>query len=101
MKTRFCLFLIATVLLNCSCSSKIPSKDAAAASLKQIMPPDFEIVSILPVKDISGLFQVSARINKQPAVLYMDKSTRYVLSGSLLEIATKRNLTLEAQGIIK
>lgn len=95
------ILLMAVCLLLPACSSNLPSKEKVSASLKSIMPPDFEIVSISPVKDIRGLIEVSVKMNKQPVVLYMDKKARYVFSGSLLEIATKRNLTIEAQGRIK
>jgi hypothetical protein len=101
MKARFCLFIIAALLFLCSCSSKTPSKDMVATSLKSVMPPDFEIVSISSVKDIRGLIEVSVKMNKQPVVLYMDKKAKYVFSGSLLEVATKKNLTIDAQGRIK
>jgi len=84
-----------------ACSTQIPSKEAVSESIKKIMPPNFQVLSIVPLKEVPGLIEVSVKMNKQPVVLYMDKKAQYVLSGSLLHIETKRNLTAEAQSKLK
>lgn len=65
------------------------------------MPPNFEVVSITPLKEFPGIVEVAVKMDKQPVVLYMDKKGQYVLSGSLIELKTKKNLTIEAQSRIK
>ena len=93
--------LLVVMLLICACSSKVPDKETVSESIKKIMPPNFEVVSILPLKELPGLIEVSVKMDKQPVVLYMDKKAQYVLSGSLLHVESKKNLTIEAQGKIK
>lgn len=70
-------------------------------SIKRIMPPDFEIISVQPLKEVPGLIEVCLKMEKRPVVLYMDNKAQYVISGSLLDPKTKLNLTIEAQNKIK
>jgi thiol:disulfide interchange protein DsbC len=84
-----------------ACTTQTPTKEVVTASIKKIMPPNFEVVGISPLKEMPGLFEVSVKMDKQPVVLYMDKNAQYVISGSLLNVETKKNLTVEAQGKIK
>jgi protein-disulfide isomerase len=74
-----------------------PKKEEVTASLKKIMPINFEIVAIAPVSGISGLFEVQVKADKQPLVLYVNKNANLVVSGSIVDINSKQNLTLEAQ----
>ena len=60
------------------------------------MPPAFEVLEVSALTDIPGLYQVVIKIGSRPVVLYMDKKRKYVLSGSLLSLENKGNLTLEA-----
>lgn len=84
-----------------ACNASTPSKEKVAEAVKKIMPANFEVVSVKPVNEIPGLIEVSVRMDKQPVVFYMDKKAQYVISGSLLRIDTKKNLTIEAQERIK
>jgi len=74
-----------------------PTKDQVRESVKSIMPPTYEVLEVSALADIPGLYQVVIKIGSQPVVLYMDKKRKYVLSGSLLSLESKGNLTLEAQ----
>ena len=93
--------LIMVCLYLSACSSATPSKETVAASLKSIMPANYEVVSVAQLKDMPGLIEVAVKMDKQPVVLYLDKKAQYVLSGNLLELKTKKNLTIEAQSKIK
>lgn len=93
--------LLFAALYLCSCSSQAPTKEVVSASIKKIMPPNFEVLTVTPLKEVPGLFEVAIKMDKQPVVLYMDQKAQYVLSGSLLHVETKKNLTIEAQGKIK
>lgn len=95
------LCILFTMLFLFACSNQTPTKAVVTESIKKIMPPNFEVVSIVPLKEIPGLIEVSVKMDKQPVVIYMDKKAQYVLSGSLLHVETKKNLTIEAQGKIK
>lgn len=92
--------LAGSVIFLCSCSGA-PSKEVVTQSIKNIMPPNFEIISIKPLKEIPGLIEVVVKMDNQPVVLYMDKKAKYALSGSLLNIESKQNLTIETQKNIK
>ncbi len=91
--------VVAVGLTGClaACSSSSPTKEEVTASIKKIMPVNFEVVQITPMKEISGLSEVVALVDKQPVVFYTDKKGKYVLSGSLVAVESKQNLTLETQ----
>ncbi|MEI6208307.1 MAG: disulfide isomerase DsbC N-terminal domain-containing protein [Desulfuromonadales bacterium] len=95
------IVLLISVLSFCACTSQTPSREAVTASVRKIMPSKFEVVSVVPLKEVPGLIEVSIKMDKQPVVLYMDKTAQYLFSGSLLHVESRRNLTVEAQGRIK
>jgi len=80
-----------------ACGSSAPTKEEVTASIKKIMPVNFEVVQVTPLKEISGLSEVVALVDRQPVVFYTDKQGKYVLSGSLIAVESKQNLTLETQ----
>jgi thiol:disulfide interchange protein DsbC len=83
------------------CSLNTPSKETVTAAVKQIMPTNFEVVNVVQLKELPGLIEVSVKMGNQPVVLYMDRKSQYLFSGSLLELKTKKNLTVDAQSKIK
>lgn len=93
--------LFAVCLLFQACSLNAPSKETVSASIKGIMPPSYEVVSVVPLNEIPGLFEVSVRMDKQPVVLYMDRHAKYILTGNLMHIESKKNLTIDSQNKIK
>ena len=84
-----------------ACSVNTPTKEIVSVSIKKIMPANFEVVSVTPLKEMPGMVEVAVKMDKQPVVLYMDNKAQYLFSGSLLHIESKRNLTVEAQGKMK
>lgn len=74
-----------------------PKSGAVSVSLKKIMPIDFEIVSIVGVPEIPGLFEVVVKVDKQVVVFYTDKKAKLVISGSIVQADTKQNLTMLTQ----
>ena len=95
------IVLSLVVLLLCACSKQVPDKKTVTDSIRKIMPPNFEVVNVAPLKEVAGLIEVSVLMDKKPVVLYMDKKAQFVFSGSLLHVESKKNLTIEAQGKIK
>jgi hypothetical protein len=99
----FSVLKIAVIIIIsslCACT-QVPTKEVVTESIKKIMPPNFSVISVTPLKEVPGLIEVAVKMDKQAVVLYMDKKAQYVISGSLLQIETKKNLTIEAQGKIK
>jgi hypothetical protein len=99
MKTilvRICA-IVALALALTACSGGTPKKEVVAAALKKILPVSFEIQGVSPVKDIPGLYEVLVKADKQPLVLYVNSKASLVFSGSIVEVETKKNLSLEAQ----
>jgi hypothetical protein len=88
-------FTISLVVMLTACSGT-PSKETVVSSIKKIMPPSFEVIEVKPLKEVPGLLEVTVRMENQTVILYMDKKAKYVISGSLLEVDTKKNLTIEA-----
>jgi thiol:disulfide interchange protein DsbC len=69
------------------------TKDEATNILKEIAP-DINILEIRPVP-LKGLWEVAAEGKGQKVVLYIDFSKKYLISGALVDIKTKANLTQE------
>ncbi len=81
--------------LAVACSPKCPTPKGAATALQPILPKGSDVTAVRTVKEISGLCETVVTLNKKPVILYLDRTGQYVLSGSLFEIATKKNLTQE------
>jgi len=96
-KSLLKLVAIGAVSLALSACGGAPKKEDVAASIKKIMPVNFEIIGVSAVSDIPGLFEVLVKVDKQPVVLYVNKSAKLVVSGSIVNVDSKQNLTLEAQ----
>ena len=97
MSLTRCLIVAGVAGCLAGCGSSAPSKEEVTASIKKIMPVNFEVVQVTPLKEISGLSEVVALVDKQPVVFYTDRKGKYVLSGSLVAVDSKQNLTLETQ----
>ncbi len=95
MKIRHLAFVILMVLIV-ACS-KTPSKEEAKSSIKQILPVEFEVVEVRKLNEVPGLIEVVLKLDRQHIVFYMDSKAKYIVSGSIVETATKKNLTLERQ----
>lgn len=78
------------------CSSKISNEDATKA-IKKIIPGNFEIVSLRPLKELSGINEAVLKIDKQLLVVYVDKKGKYIITGNVMITDTQQNITLEAQ----
>lgn len=98
-KCKITFTLLVTFL--CACSFQTPDKEVVSASIKSIMPPKYEVIKVVPVKEMGGLLEVSLIMDGRPVIIYMDRKAKYVLTGNLMQIETKKNLTTEAQGKIK
>ena len=97
IKTVFKIIALAAILSALSACGGAPKKEDVAASIKKIMPVNFEVTGVAPVNGIPGLFEVLVKADKQPLVLYVNKSAKLVVSGSIVDVDSKQNLTLEAQ----
>jgi len=98
MAILICRFFAAVALAAAlAACGGAPKKEDVAASIKKIMPVNFEIVSVATVSGIPGLFEVQVKADKQPVVLYVNKSAKLVVSGSIIDVDSKQNLTLEVQ----
>lgn len=74
-----------------------PTAEKVTEALKPIMPPSFTVSSVSKMNVINDVYEVVVTIDKQPTVLYIDKKLKHVISGSIVEIASKKNLTYETQ----
>lgn len=87
--TILCLFL------GAACT-KQPSKEIVKDAVGKVMPGSYEITGVRPVEGIGGLYEVVVTMGGgQPVIFYMDGAGKYLVSGSIIETATKKNLTLE------
>lgn len=96
MKVKAIIVSIAlsTMLFGCGGA---PSKEQVTEALKPILPPNFTVNSVEKLSAIDNVFEVVVLIDKQPTVLYVDGKLKHVISGSIVEIVSKKNLTYETQ----
>ena len=90
--------MAAVFVIGCSPE---PSKDMVTEALKPILPQNYSVSSVEKCKAVTGLYEVVVVIDKQPTILYIDQNLKHVVSGSIVEIASKKNLTYETQTKIK
>jgi hypothetical protein len=96
MKSRTIAAAVMVTALLAGCGSA-PSKEKVAEALKPIMPPSFSVSSVEKLNVLKDVYEVVVAIDNQPTVLYVDNKLKHVISGSIVEIASKKNLTYETQ----
>lgn len=89
------LLLIIIISVLCGCSAA-PNKETVTKSIKKIMPPNYEVLSVNQLKEVPGLIEVAVKMDKQPVIFYMDLKGKYVFSGSVVELENRKNLTADA-----
>ncbi len=62
--------------------------------LKNLKAPDAEILKV-QASPLRGLWEVSIMNKGRPGLLYVDFSKNYVVSGSIVEVKTGKNKTME------
>jgi len=90
------------IFSNTYCSNASDQKSSSCSKIKKddLLPllknlaPDIEILEI-GTAPIEGLCEVAIETKGRKGILYTDPATKYIISGSILEIATKTNLTQE------
>ena len=95
MFKKLCVACVLSLALA-ACSTP-PTKEQVKESVKRIIPVNFEVLQVAELKEVPGLYEVVLKANSQPIVLYVDQKAKYVLSGSLMALDTKVNLTMETQ----
>jgi hypothetical protein len=91
------LILIASISMALGGCGATPSKEKVKEAISKLIPNKFEIVSIQKLKEVPGLVEVVLRADQQPIVIYMDQKAKYIVSGNVMAVDSKRNLTMERQ----
>ncbi len=68
-------------------------KEDATNLLKEIIP-DVKIIEIRPAQ-VKGLWEIAVESRGQKGIVYIDSSKKYLVSGSIVDLKTKANLTQE------
>lgn len=98
MKSILCQSIgLTALLLALTACNTAPKQEDVTASIKKIMPVNFQVHGVTAVEGVPGLFEVLVQADKQAVVLYVNKNAKLIVSGSIIEVDTKKNLTLEAQ----
>jgi thiol:disulfide interchange protein DsbC len=71
-------------------SAKLTNEDAQNA-LKEVIP-DVKILDIRPAQ-IKGLWEIVIETKGRKGIVYIDFSKKYVISGSIIDLKTKANVT--------
>lgn len=69
------------------------TKEDAINLFKEIIP-DVKIIEIRPAQ-VKGLWEIAVESKGQKGIVYVDSSKKYLISGSIVNISTKTNLTQE------
>lgn len=93
------LLIVAGIFMLSACSA--PTTDKVTIALKPVMPQNYVVKSVEKCAGINGLYEVVVEIANQPTILYMDSKLKHIVSGSIVEIATKKNYTYETQMKLK
>ncbi len=90
--------LLLVLAYSCGTSAtSCPTKDAVKNSVKELIPQEFSVESVSPLKEINGLCEVVVKIGTQPLVFYTDSTAKYVVAGNILSLKDKKNITRERQ----
>ena len=108
-KVLFTSALVGLTLVACNQSSinnaiprpmveaqNCPTPTQVEIDMKQLTPIPIQVKNVSP-SPIAGLCQVEAKVNGMPNVFYISKDGKYFVPGSIIDLATKKNLTQEAQ----
>ena len=68
--------------------------EEATSILKDYLKTEFKILEIKQAP-LEGFWEVACGIGQDKIILYIDKNSRYIISGLILDRQTKRNLTLD------
>ncbi len=98
ISSRFMLPLMASALLlafsfmSCGSASAEMTREKALKVIRTLAP-DATILGFHPAP--IGLYEVDIKSNGQTGILYIDREGKYIIMGSLLDVATKKNITKE------
>ena len=90
------VFGVCLMCLTLAACSSEPSRLKVKEAANRIIPA-FDVLEVKELKEVPGLYEVVLQSDTGPTVVYMDKKAKYLFSGSLMSIATKRNLTMETR----
>jgi len=90
------------IFSNTYCSSASDQKSLSCSQIKKddLLPllknlsPDIEILEMGDAP-FGGLCEVAIETKGRKAVIYTDPSTKYIISGAIIDLTTKTNLTQE------
>ena len=93
------LFLAVMVLLNCA-NSAPPVKELSVKELDEKeaeevikrLSPNVRVLSVKPSR-LEGLFEVVTQSGNKKGIIYLDSKGEVAFIGSIVEVATKTNLT--------
>lgn len=70
------------------------TNEEATTILRDYLKTEFKILEIKEAP-FEGFWEVACEIGQERIILYIDKNSRYIISGLVLDRQTKRNLTLD------
>jgi len=77
-------------------TTSCPTPTQVVNDMKQLTPIPIQVLKVSQ-SVITGLCQVEAKVNGIPNVFYISKNGKYFVPGNIIDLATKQNLTQEAQ----
>lgn len=90
---HFIGLLMATLLLSATISTAAETltKEDAVQALKDI---EGEVIAVAP-SEVPGLYQVTVKMQDRNIPVYLDSTGTYMISGNIIDLQQRRNLTEE------
>ena len=94
MKKLLATFLGLGLVLPAVVHASCPSKEELQKKLKDLLQGNWKIEAVKEIED-AELCAVVVKSGIRSVVLYVDEDVRYLISGNLFDLKTKKNLTAE------
>ncbi len=75
-------------------SSFALTNEEATGILKELIKTEFRIVEIREAP-LEGLWEVVSEVGQDRMIIYIDKNSKFIFTGQILDRQTKKNLTLD------
>lgn len=90
------LLMVVSCSMGASKAGNCPDKSKVKNSLMNVLQgSSVEVVNVSSVKEWSGLCEVFVKIDGEPRIFYVDQNARYLVTGNLIDLSERRNITRE------
>ncbi len=86
--------LVSLIIFLVHGSSFALTKEEATTILKELVKTEFKILEIREAP-LEGLWEVVSEVGQDRMIIYIDKNSKFIFNGQILDLQTKKNLTID------